>query len=251
VQEGTRLQYKYTRGNWETVEQWGAISGMNNRQLQIVAGPDNTMLVDDTATDWGAGGSDDHRAVETWRDPLVAATEPAANSSGPVDAVRAEFAVLVSSTAPNQVLTVTDAVGDAVSGTVAQEGGRTFIFTPDQPLVPGDYTATVFNVATDTPMINTRAWLAPPSLPNQNIGGASLARCPRLHPHLHQMTVAPAEKLAHNSPHAIHVCPCRTGRCGPTCRRRRTLPKSAAAARVLHAQYLASAACSSNASPSA
>jgi hypothetical protein len=158
VQEGTRLQYKYTRGNWETVEQWGAISGMNNRQLQIIAGPDNSMLVDATATDWGAGGSDDHRAVETWRDPLVAATEPVANSSGPVDAVRAEFAVPVSSTAPNQVLIVTDAEGDTVSGTVAQEGGLTFIFTPDQPLVPGDYTATVFNVATDTPMINPYQW---------------------------------------------------------------------------------------------
>ena len=100
VQEGTRLLYKYTRGSWESVEQWGTISGMNNRQLQIVNGPDNTMLVDDTATDWGAEGPDDRRAVQSWRDPLVAAVEPRANSSGPVATVRAEFATLISADAP-------------------------------------------------------------------------------------------------------------------------------------------------------
>ena len=72
--------------SWESVEQWGTISGMNNRQLQIVNSPDNTMLVDDTTTDWGAEGPDDRRAVQTWRDPLVAAVEPPANSSGPATA---------------------------------------------------------------------------------------------------------------------------------------------------------------------
>jgi len=157
VQEGTKLLYKYTRGSWETVEQWGAITGMANRQLQVTAGPDGTMLVDDTATDWGGDGPDDHRAVGAWRDPLVAATEPAGGSSGPVESVRAEFATAVTTGDPNAVITVADAAGAPVAGSVAQEG-KAFVFTPDQPLAPGDYTATVFNAQTDTPMIKPYQW---------------------------------------------------------------------------------------------
>jgi glycosidase len=158
LQEGTRLQYKYTRGSWETVEQWGTISGMANRQLQVVAGPDNTMLVDDTATDWGGDGPDDRRGVQTWRDPLVAAVTPAQGSSGPVETVQAEFTALVTAGEPATVLTVSDAGGNAVAGSVAGADSRTFVFTPAAPLAPGDYTATVFNVATDTPMVAPYQW---------------------------------------------------------------------------------------------
>jgi hypothetical protein len=158
LQEGTRLQYKYTRGSWETVEQWGTITGMANRQLQVVAGPDNTMLVDDTATDWGAEGPDDRRGVQAWRDPLVAAVEPAPGSSGPAAEVRAEFTILVTAGDSNTVLIVADAGGNAVEGSVASEDGRTFTFTPEQPLAPGAYTATVFNVAQTTPMVAPYIW---------------------------------------------------------------------------------------------
>ncbi|MCS6826261.1 MAG: alpha amylase N-terminal ig-like domain-containing protein, partial [Caldilinea sp.] len=49
LKEGTRLQYKYTRGSWETVEQWGTITGFTNRRLTVVKGPDGTMVVVDTA----------------------------------------------------------------------------------------------------------------------------------------------------------------------------------------------------------
>ncbi|MFN3335532.1 MAG: hypothetical protein ACK47M_23795, partial [Caldilinea sp.] len=73
LKEGTRLQYKYTRGSWETVEQWGTISGFGNRQLTVVKGADGKMLVEDTATDWGGDGPDDRRAIQFWRDPLVTA----------------------------------------------------------------------------------------------------------------------------------------------------------------------------------
>ena len=157
VQEGTKLLYKYTRGSWETVEKWGEITGMANRQMEVVAGPDGTMLVDDTATDWGGDGPDDHRAVQAWRDPLVALTEPAAGSSGPVESVRAEFTVAVTAGDLSQVITVTDAGGAAVAGSVAQEG-KAFVFTPAQPPAPGDYTATVRDVQTDTPMVNPYQW---------------------------------------------------------------------------------------------
>jgi glycosidase len=158
VQEGTKLQYKYTRGSWETVEQWGTISGMANRQLQIVAGPDNTMLVDDTATDWGGEGPDDRRGVQAWRDPLVAAAAPAPGSSGPVESVSVEFTILVTAGDPNTVITVADAAGNAVEGTVTSSDGKTFVFTPAAPLPAGDYTVTAFNVAQTTPMVNPYQW---------------------------------------------------------------------------------------------
>lgn len=161
VQEGTELLYKYTRGSWEAVEQWGSISGMANRQLEVVAGPDGTMLVDDTATDWGGEGPDDRRGVQAWRDPLVTAVEPATEpgdgSSGPVESVRAEFATPVSAADPNQVITVTDASGAAIAGGVTQQG-LAFLWTPAEPLPPGEYTARVFNVSTDTPMAKAFTW---------------------------------------------------------------------------------------------
>ena len=70
ILDGTSLEYKYTRGTWETVEWWGSIVGTANRHATISYGSDGEQLVDDTATDWGTG-SDDHKAVQYWRDPLV------------------------------------------------------------------------------------------------------------------------------------------------------------------------------------
>ena len=95
--------------------------------------------------------------VQAWRDPLVADTEPAAGSSGPVESVHAEFATAVTAVNPDAVITVVDAGGAPVAGGVAQEG-KTFVFTPAEPLTPGDYTATAFNVQTDTPMGKPYQW---------------------------------------------------------------------------------------------
>jgi len=48
-------------------------------------------LVDNTATDWG-NGADDNKAVQFWRDPLVASTSPATGASGtPPTSVTATF----------------------------------------------------------------------------------------------------------------------------------------------------------------
>jgi hypothetical protein len=100
----------------------------------------------------------DELFVRTWRDPLVAAAEPPAGAIGPVESVRVEFTVPVTSGHPNQVIAVTDAAGEPVAGSVSQEGGSTFVFTPDQPLAPGEHTATAFNVATDTSMVAPYVW---------------------------------------------------------------------------------------------
>lgn len=158
VEEGKTLQYKYTRGNWETVEQWGTISGLANRQLTVVKEADGAMLVDDTATDWGAEGADDHRAVQSWRDPLVTATEPAPDSSGAVERVQVTFSILVSASDPAQVIRVVDDAGAPVAGRVTGDGGDAFVFTPDAPLAAGGYTATAFNVESTTPMVAPFIW---------------------------------------------------------------------------------------------
>lgn len=149
LKEGTQLQYKYTRGSWETVEQWGTISGFGNRSLTVVKGPDGTMRVDDTATDWGADGADDHRAIQAWRDPLVKTLTAAP------EAIVVEFSILVTPIGGDamQVITVTAADGTPVAGAVAQSSGDTFTFTPAAPLPPGEYTVTVFNVEQTTPMV--------------------------------------------------------------------------------------------------
>jgi pullulanase len=68
IPDGTHLQYKYTRGTWATVENWGTITGLVNRNVVIDGGDSHTQTVNDTATDWGQPGPDDHRAVQKWTD---------------------------------------------------------------------------------------------------------------------------------------------------------------------------------------
>ncbi len=159
VRAGTPLLYKYTRGTWETVEQWGAISGYGNRSLVVAPGADGGLLVEDTATDWGADGPDDHRAIQAWRDPLAAAMTPAPDSRGPApDAITVEFTILVQPSGGEPVIVVTDATGAEIAGTVERSEDSTFVFTPAAPLAPGVYTATAFNVAQTTGMVAPYTW---------------------------------------------------------------------------------------------
>src|SRR5688572_17959947 len=82
--DGESIQYKYTRGNWETVEDWGTITGLANREATIDWGTDGTQLIDDTATDWEESpdeGEDWHRAVQFWHDPLVVSHTPASDET--------------------------------------------------------------------------------------------------------------------------------------------------------------------------
>ena len=158
VKEGQTLLYKYTRGTWEQVEQWGSITGVANRRVQIVKGPDNTMLIEDTATDWGAEGPDDRRGVQAWRDPLVSAVSPAPDAVGATDTVRVTFAVAVQADDPNAVISVADGAGAPVAGSTAQAGSQEFVWMPDAPLAPGAYSATAAGVRTDTPMRVPYTW---------------------------------------------------------------------------------------------
>ena len=56
VLEGTVVQYKYTRGSWETVEHWGEITGTTNRSVAVTYGTTGTQLVDDTSPRPGHAG---------------------------------------------------------------------------------------------------------------------------------------------------------------------------------------------------
>ena len=134
ILDGTSLQYKFTRGNWETVEATGSIVGLTNRELNISYGTDGTQAVDLTATDWG-NGPDDTKAVQTWRDPIVVAHSPAADA---VDialdtAVSVEWSLEMELTTS---FTVSDANG-AVAGTVTHDDvTNTTTFVADGGFAP-------------------------------------------------------------------------------------------------------------------
>jgi hypothetical protein len=137
ILDGTDVQYKYTRGTWETVEEWGSITGTNNRSVTVDGGITQTMLVDDTDTNWGQG-SDLHKAIQFWRDPLVVSTTASAS------AVTVKFQRDVQPTGADFSGSVTVA---GVSGTVAETDPGTLVWTPSAALPAGAYTGTVSQVS--------------------------------------------------------------------------------------------------------
>jgi glycosidase len=144
ILDGTTLQFKFTRGNWDTVESWGSIVSLNNRSVNINYGSDGTQLVDMTATDWG-NGPDSTKAVQYWRDPLVVSTFPADGATDiPIDT-----AVSVVWSVPMQPSTTFEVSGPGgpVSGSFAYDGGsQTVTFTPDADLTRGTtYDVTITN----------------------------------------------------------------------------------------------------------
>ena len=145
VLDGTDIQYKYTRGSWETVEDWGSIVGTANRSVTVDGGITQTMVVDDTSTQWGVPGvPDTHLAIQYWRDPLVVGTAAAANR------VTVVFQRDVEPTGGGTdfagTVTVTGPSGP-VAGTVAETTPGTLVFTPAAPMPLGAYTATVERVS--------------------------------------------------------------------------------------------------------
>ncbi len=140
ILDGTQMQYKYTRGSWDTVESWGSIVVFGNRHLTIDYGTDGTQLVDNTATDWG-NGPDDEKAVQYWRDPIVVAYAPVGTN------VPVSSTVVVTWSIPMQPNTTFEVAGPdgPVSGAFAYDSDDwTVTFTPDADLATGAfYTVTV------------------------------------------------------------------------------------------------------------
>ena len=135
IMNGTELQYKFTRGSWEKVESWGSIVNINNRSVTISYGVDGTHLVDNTATDWGAG-PDDEKAVQYWRDPIVVDYTPAADTVDvPLDTtVVVYWSVPLK---PDTVFSVEGPAGPVVGGFTYEEDAQSVTFTPEVDLDPG------------------------------------------------------------------------------------------------------------------
>ncbi|MCL4264667.1 MAG: PKD domain-containing protein [Anaerolineae bacterium] len=140
ILDGTQVQYKYTRGSWDTVESWGSIIVLNNRQVTIDYGTDGIQLVDNTATDWG-NGADDEKAVRFWRDPIVVDYAPTGTD------VPVNTAITVTWSITMQVDTDFEVIGPSgpVAGTfVYNNDDWTVTFTPNTDLDTGAfYTVTV------------------------------------------------------------------------------------------------------------
>jgi hypothetical protein len=52
LDEGTQIQYKYTRGSWTYVEKGAACEEVDNRTALVVYGTDGTMVLDDVVINW-------------------------------------------------------------------------------------------------------------------------------------------------------------------------------------------------------
>jgi hypothetical protein len=55
--EGTQIQYKYTRGSWTYVEKGAACEEVANRTATVVYGTDGTMTLEDTVLNWRNTGT--------------------------------------------------------------------------------------------------------------------------------------------------------------------------------------------------
>ena len=152
IPDGTPIQYKYTRGTYDYVEEWGSIVGFTNRVATVQANSpsDLTQLFEDTSD---ANPDDNHKAVQNWRDALVTGTTPANGSSGAAPTgITATFNwdVKPDGTDFSNAITVTRN-GTAVAGTIGHESAtQSLTFTPAAPLTAGTYTVTVDHVVSVT-----------------------------------------------------------------------------------------------------
>jgi hypothetical protein len=148
IPDGTPIQYKYTRGTYDYVEEWGTIRGFTNRVATVAAnGPtDLTQVFDDTS---GTNPDDNHKAVQNWRDALVTETSPAngASTSAPASiVVTFNWDVMPDGTDFSNAIVVLKGT-TAVAGTIGHGSAtQSLTFTPSAALTAGTYTVTVDHV---------------------------------------------------------------------------------------------------------
>ena len=133
--EGMHLQYKFTRGSWDTVERWGTLVGVANRQMDVVfsqGGVQTVNLVD----------------LENWRDLLVVETGHTSARPNSPDFFTSVWARMNRPVSPATVaadtITVMTTGGQLIPGATAYDDATTtFTFTPVQPFGPGTFVVTV------------------------------------------------------------------------------------------------------------
>lgn len=152
IPDGTPIQYKYTRGTYDFVEEFGTIRGLTNRVATVAAAsPTNlTQLFDDTSD---TNPDDNHKAVQNWRDALVTGVTPSAGSSGASPAsinVTFNWDVKPDGTDFSNAIVVTSGTV-TVGGTITHNAAtQSLTFTPTTPLTAGTYTVTVDHVVSLT-----------------------------------------------------------------------------------------------------
>jgi len=152
IPDGASIEYKYTRGSYDSVEEWGSLLGPINRVATVAAAsPTNlTQLFDDTSD---TNPDDNHRAVQNWRDALVTSTVPAGGASGTAPAaITAYFNWDVKPDGAdfsNAILVERNgtAVADAI---IHDSTTQSLTFTPASPLTTGTYTVTIDHVVSLT-----------------------------------------------------------------------------------------------------
>ena len=152
IPEGSPVQYKYTRGTYDYVEEWGSIAGFTNRVATVTAnsGADLTRLFDDTSD---SINDDNHKAVQNWRDALVKTVSPLNGAS-----VAASISVTVTFNWDVKPETVDFSNGIVlqlgaaqISGTVTHNAAnQSLTFVPTTALAAGTYTVTVDHVVAVT-----------------------------------------------------------------------------------------------------
>ncbi|MEO7912846.1 MAG: Ig-like domain-containing protein, partial [Roseiflexaceae bacterium] len=154
IPDGTQVNYKYTRGTYDFVEEWGTITGIINRVNSLVrpnSPTDLTQLFDDTSD---TNPDDSHKAVQNWRDALVSGTTPANGAAGAAPTainVTFNWDVDPEGTDFSNAIAVSRS-GAAVAGTITDNAAtNSLTFTPSAALAAGSYTVTVDHVVAITP----------------------------------------------------------------------------------------------------
>lgn len=139
--EGTALEYKFTRGEWDKVEWWGTVVGLENRHLTVAYGANGTQNVDDT--------------VLNWRDLLVVDYTPSVGViNGPFTEVEVIFnRPIQTDTVDYTDFSITKSDGVTVTGSWAQE-------IIDSPIVGDTHAPTVtrFTFTSDSTLDDTNAY---------------------------------------------------------------------------------------------
>ena len=145
AKDGLAVQYKFTRGSWDTVENWGTLVGEANRNLTVAYGETGVMLVGDV--------------VYNWRDPLVVNHFPGAdattwNTALPINALVSR--PINPANVDATTFVVADADGTVVSGTIGVLL-TTFAPEPDTSVLPV-ITGTRVIFTPTTTLITTRGY---------------------------------------------------------------------------------------------
>lgn len=132
ILDGTALQFKFARGDWDRVEkQADGSTEVDNRMATVTYGVDGTQTVNST--------------VANWRDPFVTAVSPVDDATGVANTTNVQLTWNQAMPSTLTGFTLTGPSG-TVSGTYSYDSGTfTHTFDPATNLPGGSYTATVAN----------------------------------------------------------------------------------------------------------